>query len=600
MPYQPIENYGIIGNLQTVALVGTDASIDFLCFPYFDSPTVFAALLDDQKGGRFELAPLTHNARRKQLYLLDSNILLSRFLSPEGVAEISDFMPIALEEDHPRGDTDAMPPHQLVRRAKAVRGELKFRLRCAPRFNYARSPYRVEQTCEHEILFICGDAGCPLALRLRSDNVPIRHEDGDVVAEFTLRAGETAGFTLEEVQAGKESPCVQPHFVADRFKRTLNFWRDWIGQGTYRGRWREMVNRSALVLKLLTSQRYGSMVAAPTFGLPESIGGGRNWDYRYTWIRDASFTLYGLNRLGYNEEAAGFMGWIERRCAELIPGGGLQLMYGIDGRHDLAESSLAHLEGYRGSSPVRIGNGASQQLQLDIYGELLDSIYLFNKFGKPIDYDFWQNISRLLDWVCENYRQPDEGIWEVRGGPQEFLYSRLMCWVAVDRGIRLAQKRSFPTPPAKWFEDARRDLPPDFHGLLGPEAPGVHADQGPAGTGRVVPDDAAGALHQRDGPPLAFDAAGHRGGPGRGFVSVPLPERRRPVGRRGHVLHVFILVRGMPRALRRFAEGAIRLREDARLREPRRVVLRGNRAQRRAPGKFPAGVHAPGIDQRRL
>jgi GH15 family glucan-1,4-alpha-glucosidase len=213
-----------------------------------------------------------------------------------------------------------------------------------------------------------------------------------------------------------------------------------------------MVNRSALVLKLLTSQRYGSMVAAPTFGLPEAIGHGRNWDYRYTWIRDASFTLYGLNRLGYNEESAAFMGWIADRCAEMEPDKGLQLMYGIDGRHDLTEHELPHLDGYRGSRPVRIGNGAFNQLQLDIYGELMDSVYIYNKYGRPIDYEAWQDITRLVDYVCMNYRQPDAGIWEVRGGRQQFLYSRLMCWVAIDRGIRLAEKRSFPTPPAVWFQ----------------------------------------------------------------------------------------------------------------------------------------------------
>ena len=449
MAYQPIENYGVIGNLQTIALVGLDASIDFLSFPYFDSPTIFAAILDDEKGGRFQLEPLHDHAKRKQLYLLDSNILLTRFLSPEGVAEVSDFMPIALDQGREHHEPDRMAPHQVIRRAKTVHGEMRYRLRCAPRFNYARTPYRVEQTCEHEILFICEDDGYQLTLRLHSRDVPIRHENGDAVAEFVLREGESAAFILEEVQPGKASACETPRFVAESFKQTLNYWRGWVAQGTYRGRWRETVNRSALVLKLLTSQRYGSIVAAPTFGLPEGIGGGRNWDYRYTWIRDSSFTLYGLNRLGYNEEASAFMGWVEARCREAKQGEGLQLMYGIDGRHRLDEFELGHLEGYRRSRPVRVGNAAYGQLQLDIYGELLDSIYLFNNYGRPMD------ITRLIDWVCENYKRPDEGIWEERGGAQEFLFSRLMCWVAVDRGIRLANKRSFPTPPAKWF--ATRD-----------------------------------------------------------------------------------------------------------------------------------------------
>ena len=461
MSYQPIENYGVVGNLQTVALVGMNASIDFLSFPYFDSPTVFAALLDEHKGGHFQLSPLIEGARRKQLYLLDTNILLSRFLAPEGVAEISDFMPVSLRTaEHSWQDT----PTQLVRRAKTVRGELKYRMVCAPRFDYARAQHQVDQRSEHEILFSTeGDGG--IVMRLRSLDVPMRVENGDAVAEFTLGAEKTAAFILEEVRGHEESRSAAEHFVADSFKETMNFWRTWMGRSTYKGRWREMVNRSALTLKMLTSQKYGSIVAAPTFGLPESIGGGRNWDYRYTWIRDGSFTLYALNRLGYNDEAAAFMGWIENRIKELEPDGRLQIMYGIDGRHKLTEVDLPQFEGYMGSQPVRIGNGAYNQLQLDIYGELMDSVYLFNKYGRPIDYDAWQDVTRLVDWVCKNYRQKDEGIWEVRGGAQEFLYSRLMCWVAVDRGIRLAAKRSFPTPPALWFQtrdDIYRQIYTDF------------------------------------------------------------------------------------------------------------------------------------------
>ena len=461
MPYQPIENYAVVGNLQTVALIGTNASIDFLSFPYFDSPTVFAALLDEHKGGHFQLSPLIDGARRKQLYLLDTNILLSRFLAPEGVAEISDFMPVSLRsEGHDWQDT----PTQLVRRAKTVRGELRYRMVCAPRFDYGRAAHKVEQRSDREFIFTAeGDGGT--AMRLRSLDVPMRLENGDAVAEFTLGAEKTAAFILEEVRGREDTHSTGEHFVAESFKETMNFWRTWMERSTYKGRWREMVNRSALTLKMLTSQKYGSIVAAPTFGLPESIGGGRNWDYRYTWIRDASFTLYGLNRLGYNDEAAAFMRWIENRIRELEPDGRLQIMYGIDGRHELTEVELPHFEGYMKSQPVRIGNGAYNQLQLDIYGELMDSVYLFNKYGKPVDYDAWQDVIRLVDWVCKNYRQKDEGIWEVRGGAQEFLYSRLMCWVAVDRGIRLAEKRSFPTPPTSWFktrDDIYRQIYTDF------------------------------------------------------------------------------------------------------------------------------------------
>ncbi len=439
MTYQPIEDYGIIGDLHTVALVGMDGSIDFMAFPHFDSPTIFAALLDHKKGGHFQIAPTLGEPQHKQMYLPDTNVLITRFLSDEGVAEVSDFMPVEEGEQE--------PAHDLVRRAKTVRGEVHFRMICAPRFHYARAEHRVEQH-NGEILFY-SQGPDQTVLRLRT-SVPTRIHNGDAIAEFTLCAGETAAFILEAVCPGQDSPSAAPDFVSEAFKDTVNFWRNWLRRSTYQGRWREMVNRSALALKLLTSKTHGSIVAAPTFGLPEDIGGERNWDYRYTWIRDASFTLYGLMRLGYTGEAQAFMRWIEARCGELAADGSLQIMYGIDGRHDLTEEYLTHLEGYRGSAPVRIGNGAYDQLQLDIYGELLDSVYLYNKYGALISHDFWTNLVRLLDWVCDHWHLKDEGIWEVRGGRQEFLYSRLMSWVALNRGIRLAQRRSFPAPLERW------------------------------------------------------------------------------------------------------------------------------------------------------
>jgi GH15 family glucan-1,4-alpha-glucosidase len=441
MSYQPIENYGIIGDLHTVALVGIDGSIDFMCFPHFNSPTIFSAILDDKKGGRFRISPSMENPRHKQIYLPDSNVLLTRFLFQDGVAELSDFMPVKREkEEH---------GHQLVRRIKTVRGSIRYRMVCEPRFDYGRAGHHVDRK-DDGISFV-SDGADGTALFLRTE-VPVQIGNGDAMAEFTLRAGEHASFVLEEARQGKGSPSSDSSFVAQSFKETANFWRRWVGRSHYTGRWRETVNRSALVLKLLTSKSHGSIVAAPTFGLPEELGGERNWDYRYTWIRDASFTLYGLIRLGYTEEAADFMHWIEERCSELNPDGSLQIMYGIDGTHELTETTLEHFEGYKKSSPVRIGNGAYNQLQLDIYGELLDSVYLYNKYGEPISFDLWKNLINLIDWVCKNWRQKDEGIWEVRGGRQEFLYSRLMCWVAVDRALRLAGKRSFPAPLERWYK----------------------------------------------------------------------------------------------------------------------------------------------------
>lgn len=437
MAFLPLEKYGMVGDLRTVALVGADASVDFLCFPRFDSPSVFQALLDDEKGGRFAITPLVDGVNHRQLYLPDSNVLLTRVLADAGVAEVSDFMPLHTPTGTP----------QLVRRAKTVRGEVRYRLLCAPRFDHARATHRAAAT-EDGVVFTPEAVRLP-ALRLRAE-VPVQVKDGDALAEFTLRAGESAAFVLAEARRGGGGPPDLPGYVSRAFKDTLNYWRRWIARCSYRGRWRESVNRSALALKLMTSREYGSVVAAPTFGLPEVVGGERNWDYRYTWIRDASFTAYALLRLGYSDEAADFMRWFADRCRDANPDGSVQTVYGIDGRRDLTEETLPHLPGYKNSSPVRIGNDAYRQLQLDVYGELMDSVYLYDKYGALISSDLWEDLVRLVDWVCDNWQRPDDGIWEVRGGPQEFCLSRTMCWVAIDRAMRLARNRSFPAPVTRW------------------------------------------------------------------------------------------------------------------------------------------------------
>ena len=440
MSYQPIEDYGIIGNMHTVALVGMNGSIDWFCCPNFDSPSVFAAILDDEKGGHFKIAPAGDHddITYKQMYWPETNVLVTRFLSPDGVGEVIDFMPVGEHHAHHNRN-------ELIRRVNVVRGTMSFRMECFPAFNYARN--------SHEILL--NESGALLAseninLQL-STTLPLAKTGSGLTCDFTLEEGQTTTFAIDDIgnNIGEPNPLTEEE-SEQLFQDTVAYWRRWLSQCNYKGRWREMVERSALALKLLTYDPTGAIVAAPTCSLPEDLGGVRNWDYRYTWIRDAAFTLYALLRIGFTEEATNFMKWIEARAGELNPDGSLQIMYGIDGRHELTEETLWHLDGYKGSSPVRIGNGAHGQLQLDIYGELMDSVYIYNRHGEPISYDFWTHLRRLTNWVVDNWRREDEGIWEVRGGRKHFVYSKLMCWVAVDRALRLADARSFPADRAKW------------------------------------------------------------------------------------------------------------------------------------------------------
>jgi GH15 family glucan-1,4-alpha-glucosidase len=436
MSFQPIENYGVIGNMRSIALVGMNGAIDFLCYPSFDSPTVFAALLDDKQGGCFQIQPQLSGERVRQLYLPDTNILLTRFLADEGVAELTDYMPIG---------EDVEQPNEIIRTAAVVRGRVLFKMLCQPRFNYAMCSHSVRIEDRHAIFTPDNQSCPPMALY---SSVMIERQSQDAVSEFTLRAGETATFIFGGVRPPQQRPEMET--VGERFRETSRFWRKWIATSTYTGRWREIVSRSALLLKLLTSSEYGSLIAAPTFSLPEKIGGVRNWDYRFTWLRDAAFTLYALIRLGFVEEAEAFFNWNKERLSDNAERGPLQVMYGVDGRQKLDELTLDHLQGYEHSRPVRIGNAAYQQLQLDVYGEMMDSLYLANKYGDQISYEGWQDVQRILAWLGKNWQRPDEGIWEVRGGPREFLHSRFMCWVAFDRALRLAQKRSLPGPLEDW------------------------------------------------------------------------------------------------------------------------------------------------------
>jgi GH15 family glucan-1,4-alpha-glucosidase len=439
MSYQPIENYGIIGDMHTVALVGMNGSIDWFCCPHFDSPSVFARILDDKKGGFFQIAP-SGNVRTKQLYWPATNVLVTRFLSAGGVGEVTDYMPVGKARRR-------NGYHCVIRRVSVVRGSLGFVLECHPAFNYARDAHRTDLT-ERGACFRSPSLHLGLATSLS-----LEPRGSGVRAEFTLNEGDATILILSEIPKDSDSDeVIDKDEEHELFRLTVDYWRSWLSQSTYTGRWREMVERSALALKLLTYEPTGAIVAAPTCSLPESIGGTRNWDYRYTWIRDAAFTLYGLLRIGLTEEARRFIEWLSARIRELNPDGSLQVLYGIDGRHELKEEHLEHLDGYRGSRPVRVGNNAHNQLQLDIYGELMDSIYLYNKYANQIPYDLWVGLRRLVNWVCQNWNKPDEGIWEVRGSRRHFVYSKVMCWVAVDRALRLADKRSFPADRDRWLK----------------------------------------------------------------------------------------------------------------------------------------------------
>jgi GH15 family glucan-1,4-alpha-glucosidase len=443
--YPAIEDHGLIGDLQTAALIATDGTIDWFCAPRFDSPSIFAGLLDQQAGGYFRVAPEGAEYLSKQLYLPGTPILITRFMSPDGVGEVVDFMPVTGEH--------ATDRHRIVRMVRVVRGRMRFRLDCEPRFNYGRDVAEVD----------VGPDGATFRSPTTTMNVNASRrdrrlvEEGDLVrteqgvrAFATLDAGDIGGLVLETAPDGP-AQVIAPDEIVHMFEQTRDFWRQWIGRSRYRGRWREMVERSAMTLKLMTYAPTGALVAAPTAALPEQIGGERNWDYRFTWVRDASFSVYALLGLGFTDEARAFLQWLNARVKEAsersVP---LQIMYRIDGSPDIDEQVLDHLEGYRGSSPVRIGNGAAGQLQLDIYGEALASIHLADTHGLRMGHDAWLNTVKLIEWLGEHWDDPDDGIWETRGGRQDFVYGRLMSWVAFDRAIRLAGGRGLPADLARW------------------------------------------------------------------------------------------------------------------------------------------------------
>ncbi|KAI0042680.1 glycoside hydrolase family 15 protein [Auriscalpium vulgare] len=509
--YVAISDHALIGNLRTAALISIDGSVESYCVPYFDSPSIFARILDKDKGGHFSVTP-TVPFTTKQNYLPSSNVLQTKFLNEEGVVSVTDFLP-----RNPAASAHKPLLHWLIRRIEVIRGKMPIRVECAPAFNYAMNEHKTTISDDSSIAGLGNGSSkqqkalfesADLTLDLRYvaeaviDNVAAPsvdlklldltrkgHKGPSVSADLLLEEGQVVtfvlrtppvneepqvdpteshakelGVSLEKLQRGastlrdKSDPLLTKTLLRDLLEGTNTYWNTWIRRSTYNGSWKEAVHRSALALKLLIFEPTGAVVASPTFSLPEYIGGTRNWDYRASWIRDASFTLYALIRLGFTQEANAYMDFIFDRLKDRNPDGSLQIMYTIHGEKIFPELELTHLDGHKGSKPVRIGNGAIDHIQLDIYGELMDCIYLGQKFGRPLGYDTWVAVRELVDFVVEHRNDPDLSIWEVRNKKRHFTYSKIMLWVAIDRGLRLADKRSLPAPNRmKWLE-ARDDI----------------------------------------------------------------------------------------------------------------------------------------------
>ncbi len=424
MGYEPIENYGCVGNQHTVALISNKGSLDFCCFPYFDSPTVFAALIDKKKGGSFYIAPKEKNFTSKQYYLSHTNVLVTRFHCKDGIGEVMDLMPIAAH----------CKENALVRKVYVLKGAITFCVKCAPRFHYGMKQHQTKKR-KTGMTFQLDE----FSLHLTS-NVRLKKIKDYAFAEFSLRKEESVEFILSD-----KSKQFSKEHAEKLCVTTIHFWKSWCKKITYEGLWKEQVLRSALTLKLLFFDKTGALVAAPTFGLPEKIGGKKNWDYRYVWIRDSSFTIFSLLKIGLKKEAKMLMHYLYRIVAKRN-GHRLFPCYKLDGSPADGESQLKSFEGYKKSPPL-IGNDAAFQFQLDNYGELIDAFYLCDKYISSIPKKIWLSIFELIEWLKENWNLPDSSIWET--DPKKYLFSRIMCWVAFDRGIKIARRHEF-TFPRSW------------------------------------------------------------------------------------------------------------------------------------------------------
>ncbi|MEU9804045.1 glycoside hydrolase family 15 protein [Streptomyces sp. NPDC051000] len=438
--YPPIAEHGLIGDLQTAALVTSRGVVDWFAAPRFDSPSIFASLLDHDRGGYFRLASTDSQATCKQLYYPDTALLVTRFMSPDGVGEVIDWMA-------PNTGSAPADRHTLIRTARTVRGTVSFDLECRPRFDYARASH------ELDVRPGISTFRAPGVTAFLQSTFPLERDGDDLRGSVTLNVGETAAAVLTVCGAGAEAPpALSVDGITQELWDSADFWQKWVRGSNYRGRWPDMVNRSAITLKLLTYAPSGAPVAAATMGLPEQVGGERNWDYRYTWVRDGSLSVRALLDLGFVEEANAFVHWLGDRLRETEgkTGEPLQIMYRVDGEPLLTEEILGHLEGYRGSAPVRLGNAAADQLQLDIYGEALYALSAGHEVAAQAGYRGWKVLARTLDWLADSWDRPDEGIWETRGGRKDFTYSRVMCWAAFDRGLKLAAEFSRPGDTDVW------------------------------------------------------------------------------------------------------------------------------------------------------
>jgi len=515
-----IDQYGVTGNMKTSCFIGIDGSIDWCCFPQFNSPSIFAKILDTEKGGFFSVRPQVAEYIPKQHYWPDSNVLVTKFLMDEGVGQVVDFMPVSSlssssydnssnsqeqqqEQDNSKlfkkvTKRSSILEDTIVRRLEVVHGALNFVMECFPAFNYALDGHsvKVNETGTRAIF-----KSEKLCLELQSSLPCLKISDSGVVGEFCLNSNvpnqkvctivlrqvpdisrESLGES-EEWKSGQSTPeCVQ---LADSaLIETISYWQNWVSKISYQGRWREKVCRSALALKLMTFEPTGAIVSSPSTSLPKVIGGPRNYDYRFTWIRDACFALEAFLKLGCFTEATQLMKFMERRCMEdheinksnkqphqqsvateasggenqytaQSLGAPLSVMYNIDGSSKSVEEqaeSLDHLRGYKNSRPVRVGNAASTHLEFDIYGELLDVVYRFDQKAAPISYELWKRLRTMVDWVCDHWSKPDASIWEIRGVNQHYVHSKVMCWVAVDRAIKLSLHRSFPCDRERWLQ----------------------------------------------------------------------------------------------------------------------------------------------------